>query len=133
MPETPLDTFLPTVREDARDTVRALAAAIDAAGADLDCKVTYRMLVYTFGQRWHEWVVAVGVSKSAVNLRFLYGTDLDDPVGILRTGTSTASQADFRSAEDVDAELVTTYVREAVEKHPRRPWSGEKWFGAPGT
>jgi hypothetical protein len=121
MTETPLEAYLPTVREDARDTVRALAAAVDAAGVDFDCKVTYRMLVYTFGQRWHEWVVAIGVSKSSVNLRFLFGTRLDDPAGILRAGSTTAAQADFTSVAEVDAELVTSYVREAVEKHPTKP------------
>ncbi len=121
MPESPLQAYLPTVREDARDTVRVLVAAIEDAGVAFDCKVTYRMLVYTFEQRWHQWVVAVGVSKTAVNLRFLYATELADPAGILRIGTSTAGQADFRTPADVDAELVTAYVREAVEQHPNRP------------
>ena len=121
MPESALESYLPTVREDARDTVRALAAAVDAVGAGFDCKVTYRMLVYTFGRRWHQWVVAIGVSRAKVNLRFLYGTELDDPAGILRAGTSTASQADFSATEDVDADLVSAYVREAVEKHPNKP------------
>jgi hypothetical protein len=121
MSETPLEAYLPTVREDARETVRALAAAVDAAGIDFDCKVTYQMLVYTFEQRWHRWVVAIGVSKSKVNLRFLYATDLDDPAGILRIGTSTAGQADFTTADELDPELVTAYVREAAEKHPNRP------------
>jgi len=64
---------------------------------------------------------AVGVSKSTVNLRFLYGSDLDDPARILRVGTSTAAQTDYRSIDDVDAELVTDYVREAVDKHPHKP------------
>jgi hypothetical protein len=119
--ESPLVAYLTTVREDAHGTVRLLSAAIDAAGADFDCKITYGMLVYTFGQRWHEWVVAVGVSRSSVNLRFLYAADLEDSAGILRIGTSTAGQADFAKTAEVDVELVTAYVREAVEKHPNKP------------
>jgi len=121
MAETPLDAYLPTVRADARDTVRALVGAIGAVGAPLECKVTYKMLVYTFGQRWHEWVVAVGVSKATVNLRFLYGADLDDPARILRAGSTTAAQADFTDVDMVDAAVVRAYVREAVDKHPNRP------------
>lgn len=121
MAETPLEAYLPTVRHDARDTVRALVAAIEAVGAPFDCRVTYKMLVYTFGERWHQWVVAVGVSRSVVNLRFLYASELDDAAGILRMGSASAGQADFKTAADVDAELVTAYVREAVERHPNKP------------
>jgi hypothetical protein len=75
------------------------------------------MLVYTFDERWHHWVVAIGVSKSVVNLRFLSGNQLDDPAGLLRAGTSTASTMDFASVDDVDPALVTAYVREAITKH----------------
>jgi hypothetical protein len=117
--ETPLEAYLPTVREDARDTVRKLAAAVEAAGASFDVKVTYRMLVYAFDAKWHQWVVAIGVSSKVVNLRFLHGRRLADPAGLLRPGSTTAAQIDFRTAADVDAELVTAYVREAVALHPR--------------
>ena len=120
MTDPVLDGYLGTVRPDARDTVRTLAHAIDAVGADFDRKVTYRMLVYTFDARWHHWVVAVGASKQVVNLRFLYGRLLDDPAGILRPGSTTAASADFASAAHVDPDLVSAYVREAVEKHPSR-------------
>ena len=119
MSRSPLEAYLPTVREDARKTVRLLAAAVDAAGEDFDVKVTYRMLVYTFDARWHEWVVAIGVSKKAINLRFLHGKQLDDPAGLLRLGSTTAAQIDFRTEAEVDQELVTAYVREAVAMHPR--------------
>lgn len=120
MPERPLDAYLATVRPDARDTVAILASAVEAADAGFDCKVTYRMLVYTFDARWHHWVVAIGVSKAVVNLRFLHGKKLDDPAGILRPGSTTAATADFRSAEEVDPGLVTAYVREAATRHPSR-------------
>ena len=119
MTQSPLEAYLPTVREEARDAVRTLAAAVDAAGADFDVKVTYKMLVYTFDARWHRWVVAIGVSSRTVNLRFLYGQSLSDPAGLLRAGSTTAAQIDFRDATEVDAELVTAYVREAVTVHPR--------------
>ena len=120
MTETPLDEYLATIRPDARDTVAALARAVQAAGADFDCKVTYKMLVYTFDARWHRWVVAIGVSSKVVNLRFLHGKSLDDPAGLLRLGSTTAAQIDYAAADAVDEELVTAYVREAVAKHPAR-------------
>jgi hypothetical protein len=114
-----LEAYLATVRPDAHAIVRTLAAAVAEAGADLDCRVTYRMLVYTFDSRWHDWVVAIGVSSKAVNLRFLYGQRLDDPAGLLRRGSTTAAAIDYASPEEVDPAIVTAYVREAVAKHPR--------------
>ena len=120
MPDRPLDTFLATIRPDAREAVAALASAVEAAEAGFDCKVTYRMLVYTYDAKWHQWVVAIGVSSKVVNLRFLFGRELDDPAGILRPGSTTAATADFRSVEDVDHELLAAYVREAAARHPSR-------------
>jgi hypothetical protein len=120
MTDVPLDRYLQTIRPDARDTVVALARAVEAADAGFDCKVTYKMLVYTYDARWHQWVVAIGVSRSTVNLRFLYGKELDDPAGILRPGSTTAATADYASPEDVDPEQVAAYVREAAARHPSR-------------
>lgn len=126
MPDDPVEAYddaveayLETVRPDAHETVRVLARAVAEAGAGLDCKVTYRMLVYTFDARWHDWVVAIGVSSKAVNLRFLYGQRLDDPAGLLRHGSTTAAVIDYASVDQVDPALVSAYVREAVDKHVR--------------
>ncbi len=121
MTETPLEAYLATVRPDAHDTVTALATAVDAAGAAFDCRVTYKMLVYTYAAKWHEWVVAIGVSSKVVNLRFLYGQELDDPTGLLKPGSTTAAQIDYASVDDVEPAVVTAFVREAAAKHPNRP------------
>jgi hypothetical protein len=117
--EDPLEAFLATVRPDAHDTVRALAAAVDAAGIDFDRRHTYRMLVYTFDGHWHDWVVALGVGSKVVNLRFLYGKSLDDPAGLLRHGSTTAAVIDYVSLDQVDGALVTRYVQEAAARHDR--------------
>ena len=114
-----VEESLETVRADAHHTVSALADAVDAADAGLDCKITWKMLVYTLDARWRDWVVAIGVSKSVVNLRFLHGDQLDDPAGLLRAGSSTLMTIDYAVVGDVDADLVTAYVKEAVRKHPR--------------
>lgn len=119
MTDDPVEAYLETVRPEAHETVRVLARAVAAAGAALDCKVTYRMLVYTFDARWHDWVVAIGVSSKAVNLRFLYGQRLDDPARLLRHGSTTAGVIDYASVDEVDPALVIAYVREAVDKHGR--------------
>ena len=119
MTQTPLGSYLASVRPDAHEAVRTLAGAVEAAGIDFDQRHTYGLLVYTFERRWHAWVVAIGVTAKVINLRFLFGQQLDDPAGLLRPGSTTAATIDFRSAADIDAAVVTAYVREAAARHPR--------------
>jgi hypothetical protein len=120
MTETPLEAYLATVRPDAQDAVRVLAAAVEAAEAGFDQRFTYGALVYTFERRWHDWVVAISVTTKVVNLRFLHGKSLDDAGRLLRPGSTTAGTIDYASAADIDPAVVTAYVREAVAKRPRR-------------
>ena len=119
MTDVPLEAYLATVRPDAHDTVRALVGAIGAARVDFDCAIKYRILLYTFGQRWHDWVVGVSVTSKAVNLRFLHRDRISDPDGLLRAGTTTAGTADYRAAAEVDAARVTAWVKEAAARHVR--------------
>jgi hypothetical protein len=48
---------------------------------------------------------------------FLYGTLLDDPLGVLRAGTSTLMTWDFKRGDAIDAAAVGVYVSEAVERY----------------
>lgn len=41
---------------------------------------------------------------------------LDDPRGVLRAGTGILRTMDFASREDIDARVVTDYVKEAVSR-----------------
>jgi hypothetical protein len=74
------------------------------------------MPLYTLERRWKQWVVGLSATKDAVNLRFLWGVLLDDPLGVLRPGTSTLMTWDFPRGADVDADAVERYVREALDK-----------------
>lgn len=121
MSPDPLEAYVASVRPDAQASVRRLAEAVDAAGAPFDRRSTYGAFVYTFGQRWHDWVVAISVTKKAVNLRFLYGQRMADPARLMRPGSTTAGTIDYASVDDIDPALVTAYVREAVAMHPHRP------------
>ena len=112
----PLEEYLTGVDEGAAETLRALDAAIRAAAPELEVAIKYRMPLYTLERRWREWVVGLSVTKDAVNLRFLWGVLLDDPLGVLRPGTSTLMTWDFPRGADVDAAAVGRYVREALDK-----------------
>jgi hypothetical protein len=111
-----LDDYLATVDDEAAGTLRALDASVRRAAPELESAIKYRMPTYTLDSRWRQWVVALSVTKDAVNLRFLWGVLLDDPLGVLRPGTSTLMTWDFPRGAEVDAAAVAAYVRDALDK-----------------
>lgn len=114
----PLDEYLVEVDPDQAALVAELDRLVRAAAPALDVAVKYRMLTYALGADWWRWVVAIGVTKRAVNLRFLYGTRLDAGQGVLRPGSSHLATLDLAPGAPLDVDLVTRLVREAVERHP---------------
>ena len=92
----------------------ALDEAIRAAHPDFAVAVKYKMLMYALGGDWRHWVCAIGETNKGVALRFLYGVLLDDPRGILRSGSSVLKTWDFGFDDVVDQAAVSTYVTEAV-------------------
>ena len=112
-----LETYLSGVDPGAARLVRALDAAIRGAHPHFDVAAKYRMLMYSLRRDWRTWVCAIDARKKAVSLRFLYGVLLDDPLGVLRAGTSVLKTWDFGLDEVVDAEDVAGYVREAVARY----------------
>lgn len=94
-----------------------LDRAVRAAAPELECRISYGMLTFTLGKDRRAWICAIGTTKNAVCLRFLYGTYLSDPEKLLRPGTSTLSTIDYTSLEQVDAAVVADYVKEAVAHH----------------
>jgi hypothetical protein len=112
----PLEEYASTVDDGAAQTLRELDAAVRAAAPELEMAIKYRMPTNTLGGRWRHWVTALSVTKDAVNLRFLWGVLLDDPLAVLRPGTSTLMTWDFPRGGAVDTAAVATYVRDALAK-----------------
>ncbi len=111
------DNFLASIDPRFAPMVAEIDQAIRAAAPELESRVSYGMLTYTLGKDRRAWVCAIGTTKKAVCLRFLYGAYLGDPGKLLRPGTSTLSTIDYTSPEQVDAGVVAEYVREAVAHH----------------
>jgi hypothetical protein len=111
----PLEEYIAGVDEAAAPTLRALDAAIRAAAPELELAIKYRMPTYTVDKHWRQWVVALSVTKEAVNLRFLWGVLVKDSLKVLRPGTSTLMTWDFPRGSAVDAAAVASYVREALD------------------
>ena len=112
-----LEEYLSSIDPARAPIVRLLDATIRQVAPELTCRIGYKMLTYVFGKDLRHWVIAVDVTTKAVCLRFLYGGFMDDPARVLRHGTSTLSTIDYRSLDDVDAELVAAYAREAGANH----------------
>ena len=112
----PLEEYLEIYDAGAGAVFVQLDDAIRQAGPELSVAIKYRLLSYTLDRDWRHWVCAVNATKSAVCLRFLWGVLLDDPLGVLRPGTSTLMTWDFPRGGTVDAPAVAAYVREALDK-----------------
>lgn len=117
MSDSPLEEYVSGVSPEAGPHVRTLDAAVRAAHADFDVAVKYHILMYALGADWRTWVCAIQATKKSVCLRFLYGVLLDDPLHVLRAGSSVLTTWDFPFAAEVDPAAVGRYVSEAVSRY----------------
>jgi hypothetical protein len=113
--DSALETYLATVDDRHRALVHALDEAVRAAEGELESRYGYGMLLYSRpGQPRSRWVCGISTSSKGAQLRFLLGTSMPDPRGILRGGTATLMSIDYASLEDLDASVATAYVRDAL-------------------
>lgn len=120
METSALDTYVAAIDARWAPIVREMDRLVVEAAPDLEVALKYRILVYTYHQRWHEWVCAISTAKASVSLRFLFGTRLDAPPGRLRPGSTTAASLDVRSIDELDRDLVRDLVRQAVAHQATR-------------
>src|SRR5664280_2395124 len=116
-PPAALETYLGGVDPAATPLVLALDGVIREAHPDFDVAVKYRILMYALHGDWRTWVCAIDAGRKSVGLRFLYGVLLDDPLRVLRAGSSVLETWDFAFDQVVDRAAVGAYVREAVARY----------------
>ena len=114
---TVVGTYLAGVDPAAWPVVVALDGVIREAHPGFDVAIKYRILMYALHGDWRTWVCAIDASRKSVGLRFLYGVLLDDPLRVLRAGSSVLETWDFAFDEVVDRAAVGAYVREAVARY----------------
>lgn len=117
---SPLETYLESL--DAKRAAHApLAVELDRIvrthGPQLVPDMRYRILLYGIGGDYRTWVCAVEATTKGANLRFLFGSQLNDPQRRLRPGSATLSTLDFTSAAAVDEAIIAPYVQEAVARY----------------
>jgi hypothetical protein len=112
-----LETYLGGVDPAAASVIVALDGIIREAHPGFDVAIKYRILMYALHGDWRTWVCAIDASRKSVGLRFLYGVLLDDPLRMLRAGSSVLKTWDFAFDQVVDRAAVGAYVREAVARY----------------
>jgi hypothetical protein len=113
----PIDSYLADVDPQAHALVRELDAAVRSAHDGFDVAIKYRIPTYALGEDWRFWTCAVQATGKVVSLRFLYGVLLEDPLHVLRKGSSVLMSWDHAVDAPVHVAAVGDYVREAVGKH----------------
>ncbi len=117
----PLSEYLhritPTAVPAAAPLVRELHSVITRTAPELVAAVRYGILMYALPGERRFWVVALDAGKASVAIRFLYGVILDDPLAVLRKGSSVLMTWDIPYGTAVDQANVAAYVGDAVAKH----------------
>ena len=119
-----IQTFTASLAPEFSSIVTTLDETIHSA-APLDSAIKWRQLTYAVNADYHHWICAINVTKKQVSLRFHFGGLLSDPEGVFRVGESKWMRSlEFKQGEEVDAEQVARFVREAVEK---KEYFTENW------
>lgn len=111
------DRYIETIDSAYAPAVIELDRIVMETGPQLEPRIAYGILMYVLEGRVRPWVAAISTTKKGFQLRFLAGTLMDDPAKILRSGTGPLKTIDFTSIDDIDADVVRTYVAEALARN----------------
>lgn len=116
MNESARETYIRGIDPVRVPLVEALDRVVTDTMPDLDVRIYYRMLAYAVAGDFHRWICCIDASGRVVRLRFLFGTRLHDPRGVLRSAGSHLATIDLASVDAVDAPYIADLVREAVAR-----------------
>lgn len=113
------DTFLTTVDDKFRALVTDIDATIRNVSPDLEGYISYKMLMYRFGVKRRDWLVAIDVrGTKCVTIRFFKGVHFADPDKLLRLGTTTIGNLDFTaSLTSADKAHIADFTKQAIAWH----------------
>jgi hypothetical protein len=121
-PETNIatrDTFLTTIDSTFTALVTEIDANVRAVSSDLECYISYKMLMYRVGQKRSDWLIAIDArGTKCVTLRFFKGIHFSDPNKLLRLGTTTIGNLDFTtSLTETDKKHIIDFTKQALAWH----------------
>lgn len=111
----PLSDYLATKDEALHAQIIAIDAAIVKAAPGVDAAIKWRQYLYSFGAKWMEPLCGIDTTKKGISLRFMGASDMADPLGVFRFGSSTMGTWDIAPGEKVRSADIAKYVKEAVK------------------
>ena len=106
-------THLPDLDERSRATVEGLIGLILDVLPDVQHELKWARLTFTREGDWHHWICAISSTKDAVKLVIHKGALLADPHGAMEGEGRYSRAIAFRSAEQIDPDVLAPILREA--------------------
>jgi hypothetical protein len=113
---TIIDEHLPELDPAWRSTVAELIDVILEELPDAQHELKWGQLTFTRNGDWHHWICAISATKSEVKLVIHKGSLLDDPQRALEGTGRYRRSIPFRSADEIDREVVAPIIRQATDR-----------------
>lgn len=115
-PQEIVANHFPGLDESSRPIVERLIDLVLEVLPDAQHERKWGQLTFTRESDWHHWICAISTGRKAVKLVIHKGALLADPRGILEGEARYSRAISFRSAEQIDADLVAPILREAAAR-----------------
>jgi hypothetical protein len=107
---------VPELDELSRRTVERLIDVVFDALPDAQHERKWGQLTFTRNDDWHHWICAISPTKKAVKLVIHKGALLADPHGVMQGEGRYSRNIPFRSADEIDTDVVASILREAATR-----------------
>jgi hypothetical protein len=106
-----IDGYIETFEDWRGDAIRRIRELVDEAAPDAESAIKWAQPVWLSGGGPFAYVKAF---PRSVNIGFWRGAQLDDPDGLLQGEGDRMKHVPIRSVDDVPAEAIGRFVRQAV-------------------
>jgi hypothetical protein len=114
MARQPIEEFLAMKDESIHPMIITIDRAILKGAPGIDAAIKWKQYMYSFGSKWMSPLCTIDTTKKGIALRFVSGDLMDDPLGVLRFGTSTMGTWDIPFDSKIKAADITRYVKNAA-------------------
>ena len=114
MSRQPFSDFLATKDGAIHPQLIAIDKAITKAIPGADAAIKWKQYMYAFDSKWMAPICTIDTTKKGIALRFMPGSGMADPLGVLRFGASSMGTWDIPFDSKFKASDITSYVKAAL-------------------